>query len=408
MTSSLQLILSNASAPSYTLWSWDHGDFHQVARVCEQLADNICTAYIGPVGETPSHKVVLKIGQGKRADQRLAREYEMYSGPLVHLQGTIVPRCFGLFCGSANESGSGTIKSKKQISCLVLEYIAPHRERTVDPEEFHRQLMLALCKIHKAGINHGNLKTGHILQMGYSPRIIDFSLASRHSCQHGYAAGFCDEDNSQPSSLSPTASELLTCQELRMAEVYHAQDKDGIMKYLERLREKRSVSSSKVPLQKRPHSWPAATFCDVFNPSNIQSITKAPAIYPPPNPNYNHPRNKLRDERLLSQSRTTNRKEQDRTRPPSKIVFGERYPNTSLASRRFSIPTRLDFEPKLKSLTASANASGKTVSMVVPNAQLHADHHAPVRRFLVPPPPCPGKNQNQGNSFYRQLRSLFD
>jgi hypothetical protein len=47
--------------------------------------------------------------------------------------------------------------------------------------------MFALCEIHKAGVQHGSLQTGHILQKGYSPCIVDFSAASEHCCSlyHG-------------------------------------------------------------------------------------------------------------------------------------------------------------------------------------------------------------------------------
>lgn len=46
--------------------------------------------------------------------------------------------------------------------------------------------MLSVCKIHEAGIIHGDLLDGHhFVKMGDGVRIIDFSSAVRHQCRNG-------------------------------------------------------------------------------------------------------------------------------------------------------------------------------------------------------------------------------
>jgi len=46
--------------------------------------------------------------------------------------------------------------------------------------------MIASCKIHQAGLLHGDLMNGrHIIRMGNGVRIIDFSSAVRHTCTNG-------------------------------------------------------------------------------------------------------------------------------------------------------------------------------------------------------------------------------
>jgi len=50
--------------------------------------------------------------------------------------------------------------------------------------------MLSICKIHKAGVIHGDLLDGHhFIRMGHSIRIIDFSSAIRHQCPNGIPNG---------------------------------------------------------------------------------------------------------------------------------------------------------------------------------------------------------------------------
>ena len=47
-------------------------------------------------------------------------------------------------------------------------------------------MMLAVCKIHDAGVIHGDLLDGHhFVKMGDGVRIIDFSAAVRHRCMNG-------------------------------------------------------------------------------------------------------------------------------------------------------------------------------------------------------------------------------
>ncbi|KAJ3511978.1 hypothetical protein NLJ89_g3788 [Agrocybe chaxingu] len=194
------------------LRAWDRGQVNQVARMTKTIQRNIYIADLGPVAEPPTNKIVAKLAYGKDRLKLLEREYTYYTTLLAPLQGTVVPYCYGLF--------KGTVKGR-EMGCLLLEYIKPHTDKRIDTDEFHRELMVALCKIHQAGLKHGNLKSSHILQMGYSPRIVDFSLAEDHKCEKAHPANIYGEQ--------VMAYGVYDCDELRRLEIFHGVDPSGIV-----------------------------------------------------------------------------------------------------------------------------------------------------------------------------------
>lgn len=111
----LQLILSQRQ--SYELWSWDsHHLVHQTAHVSSQSISskgNVRVAHIGPRGEEPKYTAVVKMAQGQRPVVILEKEYRVYTKKLKHLQGSVVPICYGLFKGKVNG---------EDFACLLLEY----------------------------------------------------------------------------------------------------------------------------------------------------------------------------------------------------------------------------------------------------------------------------------------------
>jgi hypothetical protein len=119
-----------------------------------------------------------------RANMRAAlSEAEMYAGPLRALQGSAVPRYFGLYSG-ADDDG-------RWLYALVLERVgrAIHRRRdggkgswaSLIPQQ-RRAVAQLYAQIHGAGVVHGDMELRHIRrELGERSglRLIDFEGA-RH------------------------------------------------------------------------------------------------------------------------------------------------------------------------------------------------------------------------------------
>ncbi|KAF8159763.1 hypothetical protein B0H34DRAFT_674069 [Crassisporium funariophilum] len=160
----------------YELWSFDNEALHQTAHVMRRLGHSIYLARIGPVAEEPTETVIIKLARGEEEQRAITREFDLYSQDLFHLQGDVVPQCHGIFRGKVDGHPLG---------CLVLQYCSGPMIMA-DNREFNRLIMIAACKLHQAGVVHGDLLDAHhILQMGFTPRFIDFSTATRHLCQNG-------------------------------------------------------------------------------------------------------------------------------------------------------------------------------------------------------------------------------
>lgn len=161
---------------TYDLWSWNMGNTHQTARIIKCIRNRVYTAHIGPRGMEATEAIIVKAAFGLDEMILLNREAEFYSNELRHLQGTVVPKCFGFFRGKVDGVDLG---------CLLLEYCSG-RAPVWNMLEFNRCIMLSVCKIHQAGIIHGDLLDGHhFVKMGDGIRVIDFSSAVRHRCRNG-------------------------------------------------------------------------------------------------------------------------------------------------------------------------------------------------------------------------------
>ncbi|RDB28540.1 hypothetical protein Hypma_015944 [Hypsizygus marmoreus] len=168
----LQLIWDHRS---YDMWTWSMENTHQTAHIMKRIKNNVYLAHLGPLGAEPTHAVVVKVAQSPREMHALMTETEFYMNDLVHLQGTVVPRCYGFFKGKVDGN---------EIACLLLEYCAGFAPRNhKEKVEENRAKMVAACKIHQIGISHGDLVRGrHFVKLGDDVRIIDFSIAVRHRC----------------------------------------------------------------------------------------------------------------------------------------------------------------------------------------------------------------------------------
>ncbi|KAF8973499.1 hypothetical protein BDZ97DRAFT_1751543 [Flammula alnicola] len=169
------------------LRSADSKQVNYIAEICEILRrhpgearPDTSVGAIGTSGQRAEKKVIFKMAGGIEALKVLEHEYSFYAQHLSHLQGTVIPQCYGLFKGTVHGNPFG---------CLVLERCeeTPRRigqDIDGDNDEFIRKFMVGLCKIHQAGVMHNGLSSkSHIIRQGREPRIIDFSSASKHVCR---------------------------------------------------------------------------------------------------------------------------------------------------------------------------------------------------------------------------------
>ncbi|KAJ3761916.1 hypothetical protein EV360DRAFT_79781 [Lentinula raphanica] len=159
------------------LWSWDphlRGQ-HQTACLVKQrmTADgNVRVAYLGPRDQEAEKLVVAKMAYGKDVAS-LDSEYRVYMDNLRHLQGSVVPECYGLYHGKVEG---------ERFGCMLLEYC--RGAVTYSVEQRNDEIMLAVCKLHQAGILHRSLDDGHhIICSHLGVRIVDFAdVVVNHRC----------------------------------------------------------------------------------------------------------------------------------------------------------------------------------------------------------------------------------
>ncbi|KAF9480312.1 hypothetical protein BDN70DRAFT_992830 [Pholiota conissans] len=196
--SSVKIIKRNN--PDITLYSTSGDDghsVHQVIHILRAIREHTDPGrphvFLGSIetfdpraNHTPPttiQTVVLKYSRTPAALVSLQHEYGFYSQQLASFQGTVVPKCFGMF--------EGTVGIQR-IGCLILENcketplcsgIGNPIDAMTDKAEYVRKFMIALCKVHDKGVilNHSIDET-HSVRQERDPRIIDFSRASMHTC----------------------------------------------------------------------------------------------------------------------------------------------------------------------------------------------------------------------------------
>ncbi|KAK0481816.1 hypothetical protein IW261DRAFT_1607072 [Armillaria novae-zelandiae] len=162
------------------LWSWDAVNGINspdtspqfTIRCCEALRQRVFRASMGPYGGQPTTPVIIKVARTEQEFSLLQWEEKVYNQCLRGLQGTVVPKCYGLF---------GTNDRGRKTGCLVLEHCATAND--IKHADYCRKVMVAIIKIHQAGIIHGDVRrSSHILSTPDGVRIIDFSNAKIHEC----------------------------------------------------------------------------------------------------------------------------------------------------------------------------------------------------------------------------------
>ncbi|KAK7058519.1 hypothetical protein VNI00_002153 [Paramarasmius palmivorus] len=145
------------------------------AYIVKPLGGQVYLGLAGPKGKEPS-AVALKLASGHMEVQRLKVEADIYQKELVSLQGTLVPKFYGIYTSEYDGV-------KRAV--MILEHCGDGKvSEFIDFNEFNRLLMLAACKLHRAGVVHGSLdEPRHILEVGKTIRIIDFADVGRyHQC----------------------------------------------------------------------------------------------------------------------------------------------------------------------------------------------------------------------------------
>ncbi|OSX66907.1 hypothetical protein POSPLADRAFT_1080420, partial [Postia placenta MAD-698-R-SB12] len=130
----------------------------------------------GASEDTASLTVALKWATTADTIDRLYNEACIYEGNLKRLQGTFVPKFYGLFLAKIGVT---------PVCCIVLEWCCG--TPTQDIRELNRQKMLATAQIHSVGVDHGLLKDGHhfVVDSRNRLRIVDFGVAYVHECKGG-------------------------------------------------------------------------------------------------------------------------------------------------------------------------------------------------------------------------------
>ncbi|KAF8176313.1 hypothetical protein BJ912DRAFT_1063980 [Pholiota molesta] len=157
--------------------------------------------------------VVLKYSRNLQALASLEREYSFYAQQLASLQGSVIPKCFGLFKGTS---------CNLTLGCLVLEHCQETQLRIKvltdfedDEDEYIRRFISGICKIHKLGVFLNHKGKHQVLRQNREPRIIDFAQATTHVCP-----GALPALNSMPAKIrsqnikgEPACRELVAIEE---------------------------------------------------------------------------------------------------------------------------------------------------------------------------------------------------
>ncbi|KAF9074961.1 hypothetical protein BDP27DRAFT_1466159 [Rhodocollybia butyracea] len=197
----LQMVYNDTEV--YNLWCWESQQIvHQTAKMTNRTLSptgHIRVALLGPLGEEPMLTVITKMARPSEM-RALEKESRIYTTRLKHLQGTVVPICYGLYRG---KMGS------EEVGFLLLEYCqGPQNVPLMDRNDL---IMIAVCKLHQAGVLHGSLDDlHHIVCSDIGVRIIDFSGAlENHRCVGGVPMG------THPSAVIPSRN---GCSELVLME----------------------------------------------------------------------------------------------------------------------------------------------------------------------------------------------
>ncbi|KAH9922679.1 hypothetical protein B0H21DRAFT_765855 [Amylocystis lapponica] len=146
--------------------------------------------------------VVCKFTYGKRTLERLRHEAAIYRDQLKDLQGKIVPKLYGLY--------EGEMDDEELSGCLITQYCGKHPNSMPfcgTSWQSKSSVLLALLKIHKAGVQHGDFFEDNVVYTPKGhPRIVDFGGAEAHTCDWTMQSVFHSQD--------PHPTDFPACKEL--------------------------------------------------------------------------------------------------------------------------------------------------------------------------------------------------
>ncbi|EMD36075.1 hypothetical protein CERSUDRAFT_96300 [Gelatoporia subvermispora B] len=130
--------------------------------------------------ELQQFHVVCKFSTNQPKIDAIRNECKIYEQKLRHLQGTIIPRCYGIFQGMMDE---------KFVVCLVTEYSGTVVKDFYKTDwDFRIDVINALVTVHKAGVRYG--RAGRFgeskVLVNCEGRHVLFNLdkAEEHTCEH--------------------------------------------------------------------------------------------------------------------------------------------------------------------------------------------------------------------------------
>ncbi|KII90557.1 hypothetical protein PLICRDRAFT_39132 [Plicaturopsis crispa FD-325 SS-3] len=157
----------------------DHYTMHDVRLLHRGATSTIYRAVASTQGADNDTEAVLKTVRHRDetdADAAsLIREYQWYQNQLRSLQGTVIPRCYGVFRGEYHGLW---------ITSLVLQYCGQPRESPFNLTEkaYNVQTIDNLLEIHDCGVCHRDFSERHILDNDGQPFVVDFRHAELHDC----------------------------------------------------------------------------------------------------------------------------------------------------------------------------------------------------------------------------------
>ncbi|ORY23797.1 hypothetical protein BCR39DRAFT_342343 [Naematelia encephala] len=119
----------------------------------------VVPAYFGDPGWTMTPQ---------EATEAVIAEFELFNGPLYELQGSVVPKCFGLFVGQlfptlgVNPKNNLMIALIEDVGSSVLPIGAPDDDLAQLPENDKIDIIQLYKRLHSVNVCHGDFSARHI------------------------------------------------------------------------------------------------------------------------------------------------------------------------------------------------------------------------------------------------------
>jgi len=139
--------------------------------------DYLCDSPVFRATTSSGVDIALKFALRDDFVDGLVTEAEAYTGALKDLQGSVVPRFYGLYTGSGEE---GQI-----VACLVLEHYGECLKLHFEDLALDTRILILqrLRDFHQSGLHHDDFAERNVLQGDDGDiRLIDFDQTRPHDC----------------------------------------------------------------------------------------------------------------------------------------------------------------------------------------------------------------------------------